>query len=405
MNILPRWPLAFWMLLVVVTLGLWNGFNAKTLISTFNAGWGYAAGEFALILIPAFILAGCVDRLKGTSSPLYSILLSPILGANMICPDTAHVSLSSMARKSQLKVGFGAYAGFKLLFPAGPLIVATSLGGVSGDLMLFGLVIFLPVWFAGLGWAHLFEAQSAAKGPVAVSGDASFSIWLKMVPFAVLIGLVFTGFIFDFDDVPTLDFVTHPKGALLLSSLIALAMVKAEDRVEVVERGLRRAASILLIIGLASALSAFLAQMLAIDRLFGDAIGVSAILVLFILTAFIKLLQGSSMATFAAVGPLALPLVETSGLPPSLAVLAICLGSFIAILPNDSFYWLLKDTAFREKEKSDLRIIAVLGGGACLQAVTGPGRNNHNLYRYPLKMLRICLKVIEFSLASNELRY
>ena len=99
-----KFPLGFWMLLTIILLGLLSGADAASLISTFNAGWGYAAGEFALILIPAFILAGCVDRLKGASSPIYSIMLSPVLGANMICPDTAHVSLASMAKRSQLKV-------------------------------------------------------------------------------------------------------------------------------------------------------------------------------------------------------------------------------------------------------------------------------------------------------------
>ncbi|HCA92882.1 MAG TPA: hypothetical protein DEP10_13100 [Alphaproteobacteria bacterium] len=364
-------PFAFWMLLSIILLGLVNGSDAKSLISTFNSGWGYAAGEFALILIPAFILAGCVDRLKGTSSPLYSVLLSPVLGANMICPDTAHVSLSSMAKRSQLKVGFGAYAGFKLLFPAGPLIVATSLGGVSGDLMLYGLLIFMPVWLIGLAWAHFLEPSVTNRQQDEMSDITTGSIWLKMLPFVALIGLVFVGFNFEFDRLPALDFATDPKGALILASLLALAMIRTEDRAAVVESGLRRAASILLIIGLASALSAFLTQTFAIDQFFGDVSGIGAIIALFSLTAFIKVLQGSSMATFAAVGPLALPVVETSGLPPSFAVLAICLGSFIAILPNDSFYWLLKETAFKDSKSSDVRIVAMLGGGACLQALIG----------------------------------
>lgn len=368
---MPAFPLAFWMLLAAILLALWNDSDAKTLISTFNSGWGYAAGEFALILIPAFVLAECVNRLKGSSPPLISVLLSPMLGANMICPDTAHASLSPMAKRAQLKVGLGAYAGFKLLFPAGPLIVATSLGGMDGDLMLFGVMVFIPVWLVGLGWAHLLEERIADEEPDKVALGESGSIWLKILPFAVLLGLVFIGFIFEFNKTPTMDFVTDPKGALLVSSLVALGMVRDEDRVQVVEGGLRRAASILLIIGLASALSAFLAQMFAMDRLFGDTDGVGAILALFCLTALVKLLQGSSMATFAAVGPLALPLVETSGLPPNFAVLAICLGSFIAILPNDSYYWLLRDTAFDGARSNDTRVIAILGGGACLQATIG----------------------------------
>jgi GntP family gluconate:H+ symporter len=148
-------------------------------------------------------------------------------------------------------------------------------------------------------------------------------------------------------------------------------MIQAADRVPVVESGLKRAASILLIIGMASALSAFLTQILSLERLFGGVEGIGAIVSLFCLAALLKLIQGSSMATFAAVGPLALPLVAASGLPPSFAVLAICLGSFIAILPNDSFYWLLKDTAFQGTMAKEARVAATLGGGACLQALTG----------------------------------
>ena len=370
-SALPKWPLAFWMFLIIVLLGLWSGADAKSLISTFNSGWGYAAGEFALILIPAFILAGCVERLRGTSSPLYSILLSPVLGANMICPDTAHVSLSSMAKGSQLKVGFGAYAGFKLLFPAGPLVVATSLGGVSSELMLLGVVVFVPVWFVGLGWAHMLEPRRPGDEMDTTKEGVTGSLLLEMLPFLVLIGMVCAGFLFEFEAAPSLDFATDPKGALLLACLVALAMIPAADRVPVVESGLKHAASILVIIGMASALSAFLTQILSLERLFGGVEGIGAIVSLFCLAALLKLIQGSSMATFAAVGPLALPLVAASGLPPSFAVLAICLGSFIAILPNDSFYWLLKDTAFQGTMAKEARVAATLGGGACLQALTG----------------------------------
>ena len=75
------------------------------------------------------------------------------------------------------------------------------------------------------------------------------------------------------------------------------------------------------------------------------------------------------MATFAAVAPIAAPLVATSDLPPVVAVYAICLGSFIAILPNDSFYWLVrKDALPNEKEASSAKLLAI---GASLQALGG----------------------------------
>ena|GEM_PF-4137779 len=54
---------------------------------------------------------------------------------------------------------------------------------------------------------------------------------------------------------------------------------------------------------------------------------------------------------------------------PVAAVFAICLGSFVAILPNDSFYWLVRRSAL--EGQSDQRSIAVLSGGALVQALVG----------------------------------
>ncbi|OOV36421.1 hypothetical protein BV53_00755 [Candidatus Synechococcus spongiarum LMB bulk15N] len=93
------------------------------------------------------------------------------------------------------------------------------------------------------------------------------------------------------------------------------------------------------------------------------------LLALFMLTAMFKLLQGSSMATFAAIGPVAAPIVATSGISPILAVLAICLGSFVAILPNDSFYWLVRNSALAHH--SQIKAIIILGVGSVLQAIVG----------------------------------
>ena len=76
------------------------------------------------------------------------------------------------------------------------------------------------------------------------------------------------------------------------------------------------------------------------------------------------------MATFAAVAPVAAPIVVASGAEPIAAVFAICLGSFIAILPNDSYYWLVRRDAL-EHETSEARAIRILTGGAVLQACVG----------------------------------
>jgi len=114
-----------------------------------------------------------------------------------------------------------------------------------------------------------------------------------------------------------------------------------------------------------------LAAALPVQDLFTSRGGIAGLLILFALGALLKVTQDSSMATFAAAGPLALPLVAHAGTPPIFAVLAICLGSFIAILPNDSFYHLVRRAAL--PNQTELRAIATLAGGATLQAAVGLG--------------------------------
>ena len=73
------------------------------------------------------------------------------------------------------------------------------------------------------------------------------------------------------------------------------------------------------------------------------------------------------MATFAAVTPVVAPLVAASGLSAQLAVMAICAGSLATILPNDSFFWLVREDALAGE--SDRRALMLLALGGALQAL------------------------------------
>ena len=54
-----------------------------------------------------------------------------------------------------------------------------------------------------------------------------------------------------------------------------------------------------------------------------------------------------------------------------MSVMAICLGSLIAILPNDSFYWLVRQDAMAGQPEPVA--ISTLAAGSVLQALTGLG--------------------------------
>ena len=368
-KIIPDWPLVVWIIAAALVMGLASGMDAPQLIEVFNSGWGRALGEFALILIPSFVLASALARQNSGGASGVAVMASPFAGAGMICPDTAYAALSPLAGRRRLPVAFGSYAGFKLLFPAGPLIVATGLGVSSDMLLLYGLALFVPVWAAGVWWAGLHQSRVVDSEADQRGNGQRTSLLHALRPFAALAVLLVIGMASDLSAWPLLDFLTLPKGALLVAAAWALLSVPSDQRRDCLDTALRRTASLLLVIGAASAFGAVLTATVPIGDFIPAPEGIAGIVGLFLLTAAFKLAQGSSMATFAAVAPVAAPIVAASSLSPVAAVFAICLGSFVAILPNDSFYWLVRRDALTTE--SEGRVVSVLAGGAVLQAVVG----------------------------------
>ena len=375
-------PLVVWMVIGTLAIGLWHGMSPSVLIPAFNQGFGRAIGEFALILLPSFTIAAVLSRggVAAAGGGKLAALVSPAAGAGMICPDTAYAALSPIAAGRKLDVAFGAYAGFKLLFPAGPLIVAAGLGMDDPALLLVGLALTLPVWAAGVLWARLSASggatvgypDAAGAGPIPEGATPAWRLrsYRALLPFAVLALLLGAGAVLGSTGSVLLDFILQPKGALLAAAVVALARTAPGERRACLDGAVRRTGGLLLLIGAASAFGAVLTRVVSLDAMAPSGGGVGAILGLFALTVVFKLIQGSSMATFAAVAPVAAPMVLASGLAPWAAVYAICLGSFIAILPNDSFYWLVRRDAFDERA-GEGRAMLVLAGGAVVQALVG----------------------------------
>ncbi|WP_420349836.1 hypothetical protein [Pelagibius sp.] len=374
---LPDLPLVVWMVLLTLLLGLAGGLGATEMIATFNTGFGWALGEFALILLPSFTMAAALScrNVASEAAGRTTALASPVAGAAMICPDTAYAALAPAAGHYKLDLAFGAYAGFKLLYPAGPLIVAVGLGAAStasaqpAMLLLFGLLLTLPVWAAGVIWGR-FAVGRIADGNAEESDRHEGRLWIAAAPFAVLTALLVLGGLVGQTGIGALDFLFTPKGALIAAAVLALLQTPAAERRACLDSAVRRTGSLLLVIGAASAFGAVVTGLVPLNQLAPTGSGLLTLMALFGLTVIFKLAQGSSMATFAAVAPVAAPVVAASGADPIAAVFAICLGSFIAILPNDSYYWLVRRDAF-EDEASEARVIRTLAGGAVMQALVG----------------------------------
>ncbi len=373
----PDLPLVVWMVLLTIVIGLTAGLGSDEVIGLFSAGFGRALGEFALILLPSFALAAALARrdIASHTAGRTVALAAPVAGAGMICPDTAYAALSSAAGRYKIDTAFGAYAGFKLLYPAGPLIVAVGLG-VTGEqgiepiiLLLWGMLLTMPVWAAGVIWGRI-----ATRGGATAKGVDSQ--WYKgrmlkaFAPFLVMTGLLTLGGVVGPTGIGVLDFALLPKGALIAAATLALLQSPSGDRRACLDNAVRRTGSLLLVIGAASAFGAVVTGLVPLDRLPPQVDGVQTLIALFVLTVLFKLAQGSSMATFAAVGPVAAPIVLASDVQQIAAVFAICLGSFIAILPNDSYYWLVRRDAL-DDIKGEGRVMRILSGGAAVQALVG----------------------------------
>lgn len=374
---LPDLPLVIWMAFLALLLGLAAGMRSDQVISVFNAGFGRALGDFALFLLPSFTLAAALlqQNIASNAAGRAVALAAPVAGAGMICPDTAYAALSPAAGRHKIDTAFGAYAGFKLLYPAGPLIVATGLGvgsveaGGIAIFLLCGVLLMLPVWAAGVVWGRFATKGMATAGDTGDNADSG-RLFSAFAPFLVIATLVFLGALIGQTNNGALDYLLSAKGALLTAAILALLQVPSDKRRECLDSAVRRTGSLLLVIGAASAFGAVLTGLVPFDRLAPQGDGALTLVALFALTVMIKLAQGSSMATFAAIAPVAAPVVAASGVNEIAAVFAICLGSFVAIMPNDSFYWLVRRDAL-ESEASEIRVMRILAGGAVVQALVG----------------------------------
>lgn len=354
-------PVPLVMLLAALAIGIGAGLSGKPLLHALDAGFGATLAEYALILIPAFILAASLSRSDGRAgSGRAVVLLAPLAGAGMACPDTAYAALSGVAGARKISMLFGAYAGFKLLVPAGPAIVATGLGGFDTRLAIVAVPVFFVAWATGLVFARHFETGLPEEAP-AKQGRLNARV---IAALATIIGLLAAGLILQRYVAlpPLLAFLVSPKGALLLAAAISLLPLSREDRAHALDSGMGRAAPLLLTIGAASAFGAMLAETLPVERYASALVSTGLVLpALFIFTATFKVLKGSSMATFAGTTGIVAALLPSLHVSPEAATLAMCAGAFVAITPNDSLYWLVRQDAFAGRDEASAMRVLTLG--------------------------------------------
>lgn len=387
-RLVPRIPFPLAMVMIAIAIGLATGMDDAKFITVFGKGFGNNLGYFAIILLCSFFLAAAISKGDAFSLGRIGVLLSPFTGAGMVCPDTSYATLAPIAQGYRRSIAVGSYAGFKLMIPAGPLIIGVALSADVGrpGFVLLGLALMVPAFAAGLLWLRLTGRQredGATDAPATMaaalrSGGDRFAL-RRLFPLYCLAVLLGVGFLLDLSAHPTIKFLTAPTGTLVVTSVLTYGLVAPERRRECLDSAMRRTASLLLVIGTATALGSVLAATLPLAAFASSFTGVHAsialVVILFGITAVFKMINGSSLATFAAVPPILAPIVSGASLDPTIAVYAICLGSFVAILPNDSFFWLTQpnggDAAAASAGAGQSKTDFTLTGASVVQGLVG----------------------------------
>jgi hypothetical protein len=98
------------MLLGAILIPHLAGSSSGDVFQSLSKGFGSNLGSFAIVNLSAFFIAGWISTQGSASFGKFGISLSPLLGAGMVCPDTAYASLAPIAgqhRKYMAEVIFG----------------------------------------------------------------------------------------------------------------------------------------------------------------------------------------------------------------------------------------------------------------------------------------------------------
>jgi H+/gluconate symporter and related permeases len=350
-------PFPVALLALTVLLGLASGMDDGKLSAALNRGFGLNIGYFALLLLSSFALAEALAALGGVALGKLGPIIAPFAGAGMVCCDTAYATLSPLAGRYKKQVAVGAYAGFKLLLPAGPLIIGSSLAASTGSpaFLALGIGLTAVATVAGLLCLRIMRSRNRASpaeagvrpslaGQQEERPSESPRLMRGLLPFGLLAVLIIVGLSVDLSALPVVKFFCAPLGALLLAALLACLLAPREKLAQIGQSALSRTASLIFVIGSATSLGSMLGSLAPLGSLAaalspGDA-DLALCGICFALAAVFKIINGSSMATFAAVPPLVAPLVSATSLDPTLATYSLCLGALVAVLPNDSFFWI-----------------------------------------------------------------
>lgn len=245
-------PLPVAMLLTAILIPILAGASSGDVFQSLSKGFGNNLGYFAIVILSAFFIAGWISTQGSASFGKFGVSLSPLLGAGMVCPDTAYASLAPIAGQHRKYIAIGCYSGFKLLMPAGPLIIGIGLGANTHDpkFLYLGLLLTVVTWVAGTIWTY-WTTRSDFSSPSDFTDSAApqDSVIRVILPLAVFFVLLITGYVIPKNQHSVIEFFTTPAGALIATSLLIAVSCKSGEVQDLLSKAMRRTSSLLFTIG------------------------------------------------------------------------------------------------------------------------------------------------------------
>jgi len=392
----------FALLLACFVTGLCVQMPVADIITVVKNGFGSIMASLGLVIVLGTTLGvllqstGCTRVMAeyilkvtgGKHAALAMSITGFIVGLPIFC-DSGYIVLSGLNRSMAKRTGVatvimsvslatGLYSVHCLIPPhPGAAGAASTIGVDYGRLIIYGILVAIPVMFAGYAWAKYAgkkiteEVVQEDEAEEKLTGAAPSAL-MAFLPVIIPIALIAVKSFITIGAKTTGGWLTifstlgDPVIALLTGVVLALLAGKQWTKQKLgnlLQEGAEKAGGILVIIGAGGAFGAVLAAT-KIGEHFSAVVPLGSIGLLFpfLLTFVLKTAQGSSTVAIITAAAIVKPLLVSLGLDSAnghlLCVLAMGAGSMLVSHANDAYFWVI--TKFSGLEmKTMLRVYSL----------------------------------------------
>lgn len=376
------------LILAAIFVGLLNGMELTSIVTTIKNGLGSTLGSLALIIGLGAVLgklmvdSGAAQRIASTMLEKFGIknvqwaliIVGAIFGISVfyevafIILAPLVISIAIEAKVPYMKLGITMVAATTLshsLFPPqpGPTALVEAYGADMGLVYLLGIVVFIPgVIAAGIIFPKFYKDKDRPVPPLLEKPKEfkdeempgfGISLLIPLIP-AIMISAATIVNMFIGEDTflyQLVNFFGSAEMSLLLAVLIAIYVFgirTGRNMKEVMgsfESAIKGIAMIIFIVGSGGAFKEII-----LDSGVGDYIAgmmanttINPLIMAWFITAMIRIATGTGVVSAITAAGIVGPLMTTFDVNPVLMVLATAAGSNTITHVNDASFWLFKE--------------------------------------------------------------